>query len=67
MDEETVSDTLANVRAEALFYALADTGEEVEAEAPYVLKPYAKVETLNKVEAVALVYTQEHKFSQVQA
>ena len=64
MDEETVSDTLANVRAEALFYALADTGAEVEAKALYVLKHYAEVETWNKVEAVALVYTQEHKFSQ---
>ena len=63
MDAETLSDTLANVRAEALFYALADTGAEVEAEALYVLKPYAEFETLNKV----LVYTQEHKFSQVQA
>ena len=36
--------TLANVRAEALLYALADTGAEVEAEALYVLKPYAEVE-----------------------
>ena len=63
MDAETLSDTLAIVRAEALFHALADTGAEVEAEALYVLKPYAEVETLNEV----LVYTQEHKFSQVQA
>ena len=53
--------------AEALFHALADTGAEVEAKALYVLKHYAKVETWNKVKAVALVYTQEHKFSQVQA
>ena len=33
----------------------------------YVLKPYAEVETLNEFEAVALVYTQDQKFSQVQA
>ena len=66
MEAETLSDTLANVRAEALLYALADTGGEVEAEALYVLKSYAEVETLNEVEAVALVYTQDHKFSQVQ-
>ena len=67
MEAETLSDALANVRTEALLHALADTGAEVEAEALYVLKPYAEVETLNKVEAVALVYTHEHKFSQVQA
>ena len=67
METETLRDTLANVRAEALFHALADTEAEVEAEALYVLKRYAEVETLNKVEAVALVYTQKHKFSQVQA
>ena len=66
MEAETLSDTLANVRAEALLHALADTDSEVEAEALYVLKPYAEVETLNEVEAVALVYTQDHKFSQVQ-
>ena len=67
MEAETLRDTLANVRAEALLHALADTGPEVEAETFYVLKPYAEVETLNEVEAVALVYTQDHKFSQVQA
>ena len=66
MEAETLSDTLANERAEALLHDLADTGAEVEAEALYVLKPYAEVETLNEVEAVALVYTQDHKFSQVQ-
>ena len=54
------------MRAEALLHALGDTGAEVEAEALLVLKPYAEVETLNEVEAVALVYTQDHKFSQVQ-
>ena len=67
MEAETLRDTLANVRAEALLHAPADTGVEVEAETFYVLKPYAEVETLNEVEAVALVYTQDHKFSQVQA
>ena len=67
MEAETLRDTLANVRAEALLHALVDTGAEVEAETFYVLKPYAEVETLNEVEAVALVYTQDHKFSQVQA
>ena len=67
MEAETLSDTLANVRTEALFHALADTGAEVEAEALHVLKLYAEVETLNEVEACALVYMQEHKFSQVQA
>ena len=67
MDAKTLSDTLANVRAEALFHALADTGVEVDAEALYVLKPHAEVETLNKVKAVALVYTEEHKFSQVKS
>ena len=67
MEAETLRDTLANVRAEALLHAPADTGVEVEAETFYVLKPYAEVETLNKVEAVALVYTQDHKFSQSQA
>ena len=67
MEQETLSVTLANVRAEALLYALADTGAEVEAKALYVLKPYAEVETLSEVEAVALAYTQVHKFSQVQA
>ena len=66
MEAETLSDTPANVRAEALLHALGDTGAEVEAEALLVLKPYAEVETLNEVEAVALVYTQDHKFSQVQ-
>ena len=65
MAAETLSDTLANVRAEALFYAPADTGAEVEAKALYVLKPYAEVETRNEVKAVALVYKQEHKISQV--
>ena len=65
MDAEPLSDTLANVRAEALFHALADTGTEVEAEALYVLKPYAEVETRKDLEAVALVYKKEHKFSQV--
>ena len=67
MEAETLSDTLANVRAEALLHALADTGAEVEAEALYVLKPYAEVETLNEVESVALAYTQDNKFLQVQA
>ena len=67
MEAGTLSDTLANVRAEALFHALADTGAEVEAKALYVLKHYAEVETWNKVKAVELVYTQEHRFSQVQA
>ena len=67
MDAETLTDTLANVRAEALFHALADTEAEIEAGAIYVLKPYAEVETLNKVKPVVLVYTQKHKFSQVQA
>ena len=67
MEAETLRETLANVRAEALLHSLADTGGEVEAETFYVLKPYAEVETLNEVEAVALVYTQDHKFSQVQA
>lgn len=67
MEAETLRETLANVRAEALLHSLADTGVEVEAETFYVLKPYAEVETLNEVEAVALVYTQDHKFSQVQA
>ena len=62
MEAETLSDTLANVRAEALLHALADTGAEVEADALYVLKPYAEVETLNEV----LVYTQDHNFSKVQ-
>ena len=63
MEAETLSDTLANVRAEALLHDLADTEAEVEAEALYVLKPYAEVETLKN----ALDYTQDHKFSQVQA
>ena len=36
----TLSDALADVRAKALFHALADTGAELEAEALYVLKPY---------------------------
>ena len=67
MEAETLRETLANVRAEALLHSLDDTGAEVEAETFYVLKPYAGVETLNEVEAVALVYTQHHKFSQVQA
>lgn len=67
MKAETLRDTLANVKAEALLHALADTGAEVEAETFYVLKPYAEVEALNEVEAVALVYTQDHKSSQVQA
>lgn len=67
MEAETLRETLANVRAEALLHSLAYTGAEVEAETFYVLKPYAEVETLNEVEAVALVYTQDHKFSQVQA
>ena len=57
----------AETLRETLLHALADTGAEVEAETFYVLKPYAEVETLNEVEAVALVYTQDHKFSQVQA
>ena len=61
MEAETLSDTLANVRAEALLHDLADTGAEVEAEALYVLKPYAEVETLNED------YTQDNKFYQVQA
>ena len=63
---ETLGDKLANVTAEAFLYALAETEAEVEAEALYVLKPYAEVETLNEVEAVALIYTQDHLFSQVQ-
>ena len=67
MEAETLGETLANVRAEALLHSLADTGKEVEAETFYVLKAYAEVETLNEVEAVALVYTQHHKFSQVEA
>ena len=67
MEAETLSVTLANVRAEALLYALADTGAEVDAEVVYLLKPYAEVETLNEVEAVALAYTQDHMFLQVQA
>ena len=45
MEAETLSDTLANVRPEALFHALADTGAEVQAEALHVLKLYAEVET----------------------
>ena len=67
MEADTLSVTLANVRAEALLHALADTGTEVVAKALYVLKPYAEVETLNEVEAVALAYTQDNKFLQVQA
>ena len=63
MDAEPLSDTLANVRAEALFHALADTKAEFEAEALYVMKPYKGVETRNEV----LVYSQDHKFLQVQA
>ena len=62
MEAKTLSVSLANVRAEALFHALADTEAEVEAEALYVLMPHAEVKTLNKVEAVALAYTQDHKF-----
>ena len=61
MEAETLSDTLANVRAESLLLDLADTGAEVEAEALWVLKPYAEVEILNED------YTQDHKFYQVQA
>ena len=64
---DTLGDTLANVMGEALFHALAATRAEVEAEELYVLKPYAEAKTLNEVEGVALVYTQDHKFSQVQA
>ena len=48
MEAETLSVTLANVRAKALLHALVDTGAEVEAEALYVLKPYGDVETLNQ-------------------
>ena len=66
MEAETLSYTLANLRAEAVLHPLAETRTVVEADALYVLKPYAEVETLNEVEAVALVYTQDHKFSQVQ-
>ena len=62
MDAETLSDTLANVRAEALFHALVDREAEVDAGALYLMKPYAEVETLNEVKAVALVYKQEHRF-----
>ena len=60
MEAETLTVTMANVRADALLNALADTGVEVEAEALYVLKPCAEVETVNEVEAVALAYTQDH-------
>ena len=67
MDAETLRDTMANVRGEALFHALAKTWGEVDAETLCVLKPYEEVESRKEVEAVALVYTQEHKFSQVQA
>ena len=64
MEAETLSDTLANVRTEPLFHALAYTEAEVKTEALCLLKPYAEVDTLKKVEAVALVYKKEHKFSQ---
>ena len=56
MEQETLSVTLANIRAEALFHALADTEAEVEAEALYVPKPYTEFETLNQ----ALDYTHDH-------
>ena len=67
MEAETLNDKLANVRTQAFFQALADTGAAVEAKALHVLNLYAEVETKNEDKALALVYTQEHKFSQVKA
>ena len=40
---------------------------KTESESNAALKPSQEVETLNEVEAVALVYTQDDKFLQVQA
>ena len=44
-----------------------DAPVKTESESNAALKPSQKVETLNEVEAVALVYTQDDKFLQVQA
>ena len=58
---------MAKIFAETLSCVECEAKFKTESESNAALKPSQEVETLNEVEAVALVYTQDDKFLQVQA
>ena len=58
---------LAKIFAETLSRVERKATVKTESESNAALKPSQEVETLNEVEAVALVYTKDDTFLQVQA
>lgn len=58
---------VAKIFAETLSCVEREPTVKTESESNAALKPSEEVETLNEVEAVALVYTQDDTFLQVQA
>ena len=58
---------LAKIFAETLSCVKRKATVKTESESNAALKPSQEVETLNEVEAVALVYTKDDTFLQVQA
>ena len=58
---------VVKIFAETLSCVEREATVKTESERNAALKPSEEVETLNEVEAVALVYTQDDTFLQVQA
>lgn len=58
---------VTKIFAEILYCVEREATVKTESESNAALKPSQEVETLNEVEAVALVYTQDDTFLQVQA
>ena len=58
---------VAKIFAETLSCVECEATVKTESESNAALKPSQEVETLNEVEAEALVYTQDDTFLQVQA
>lgn len=58
---------VGKIFAETLSCVEREATVKTESESNAALKPSQEVETLNEVEAVALVYTQDDTFLQVQA
>lgn len=58
---------LTKIFAETLYCVEREAAVKTESESNAALKPSQEVETLNEVEALALVYTQDDTFLQVQA
>ena len=58
---------VTKILAEILYCVEREATVKTESESNAALKPSQEVETLNEVEALALVYTQDDTFLQVQA